>query len=196
MQNSGKLNFKFDNRLYNAAKVIETRPSFIAETLWELRSTKLKLSLLVGALCFKTLCLMSWRAKSHRELRYRDIRLRYAANTTTKCLHDSLWFCSSPPVCSLVAACWTRILERGDGFSSSSLVHVRFLSDTCVTLCRSACRTWFRHSKAFRLPSGSGELEWCSSLLPVEGQETSHRRGVGVGCTWGTTRYIVHTLML
>lgn len=58
----------------------------------------------------------------------------------------------------------------------------------------SACRTWLRHPGAVELPGGSGELERCSDLLSLEGQEAAHRGGVGVGCTWRAARYTVHKM--
>lgn len=101
------------------------------------------------------------------------------------------------PVRSLVAACRTRVLETGRSFLLF-LAHLAgcllCLPFTLLTLHCSACRTWFRHSGAPGLPGGSSELERCSGLLPVEGQETAHRGGVGVGCTWGAARYTVYTL--
>lgn len=102
------------------------------------------------------------------------------------------WFprCSRP-VGSLVAACGTSVLETGELFSSVSCTSpsMLFLPSAPLTLCFSACRTWFRYSGAPGLPGGSGELERRSGLLPVEGQETAYWGGVGVGCTWRAARY-------
>ena len=107
------------------------------------------------------------------------------------------WFpCCSRSVGSLVAACRTSVLETGELFSGVSCTSpsMLFLPSAPLTVCFSACRTWFRYSGAPGLPGGSGELEWCSGLLPVEGQETPYWGGVGVGCTWRAARYTVCTL--